>query len=280
MKLFMILVFQFLVNTSIATEIKILNFNTMCDVCKGSSYFGFNKRLAEIRKLIIKHKPDLISLQEIRTASQVESLFGGLPQYKYLTTENFLFSFADPTIAFNSNKFKKITNGNLWLGPKSDGFNLGWKLSLPRQLHWVKLSFGSKELIFAGSHFDNRIENLNGSAELLNHFFKSQTTPTILAADTNMTIDMPEYQKLVNGVFLNSFDLKNSFEVSGQYKTDKEICYTRKGKVFPECRVDHILLSKQHKWGVKKFIIDTTKDESGAFLSDHRPVITIINLVD
>jgi endonuclease/exonuclease/phosphatase family metal-dependent hydrolase len=259
-----------------SSDIKVMSFNTMCDICKGSSYFGYHDRLNGIRNILNKHAPDLVSLQEIRSYSQVVDLTKGLPQYEFIASNYLFMSYADPTLLYNKSKFKLIDKGQFWLGPREGSFSLGWKLSLPRQVHWIKLEGKTGPFIFVGSHFDNRLENLLGAAEMVNQYFKKVKEPIIFAADTNLTVDMPEYKKLIDGVFSNSFDKKENFQVLGEYQSDKDICYTRKGKKFPECRVDHILLSKELDWRIINFTVDATKSANGEFPSDHRPVIISI----
>jgi endonuclease/exonuclease/phosphatase family metal-dependent hydrolase len=112
---------------------------------------------------------------------------------------------------------------------------------------------------------------------MINAFFSKFQVPILFAADTNMTTDMKEYQVLVEDLFINTFNLKESFKVKGAYQDDKDLCYLRKGKVFPACRVDHILISQPKRWKVKEFSIDTNK-YGKTFPSDHRPVILSIEL--
>lgn len=276
----LIIILLFIANHAFGSKFSVMSFNTMCDICKGSSYMGFDKRLNSMRKILKKHNADLISLQEMRSLPQVKELLKGLVDYESVTSEYFLMSYADPTLLYNKKKYKLLDKGQFWLGPREGSFSLGWKFSLPRQVHWIKLRGDFGDFIFVGSHFDNRLENLNGAAKMVNRFFLGNKLPIIFAADTNLTTDMPEYKKLTGNLFLNSFDLKQSFKVIGEYKSDKDLCYTRKGKVFPQCRVDHILLSKNTNWRVKDFIIDATKINKNEFPSDHRPVIVSIEIED
>ena len=106
-----------------ADAIRVLNFNTMCDFCKGSSFFDYSKRQKELRELIQRHKPDLMSLQELRTRSQVEELVLDTEKYGIIATEGLLMSYADPAIVYNKNKFRLITFKNYWLGPNHGRFS-------------------------------------------------------------------------------------------------------------------------------------------------------------
>ena len=254
----------------------ILNFNTMCDFCSGSKYSEFDKRIEMFSNLIKIYKPDLIALQEVRTKSQIEEILKEFKDYEFVLTETWLMSYADPTIIFNKNKYKLIDKKNYWLGPNQDGsFSLGWKLALPRQIISVLLEdLETKEkFYFLSSHFDNRVENLTGAAKFVNSLISKLEHPVLFAADTNITTDMKQYKDLIGNNLINAFDVKKELSIVGSYKTEKELCYHRKGKTFPECRVDHVFLSKDSPWVVQSFLLETIKLESGSFPSDHRPII-------
>jgi endonuclease/exonuclease/phosphatase family metal-dependent hydrolase len=257
-------------------NITVLNFNTMCDYCKGSDSDQYPKRVKTMQDLIKIYNPDLMSLQEIRKSSQIEKILSPFSKYKYIATDLWFFSYADPAIVYNSNKYKLIEQKQFWLGPVKPGsFSTGWKFALPRQLLSVLLEDikTQKRFYFLSTHFDNRIENLNGSAEFVNKYIRSLTLPVILAGDTNLTVDMPEYKKLLGDNLINAFDVKKELSLIGKYQGEKELCYHAKGSKFPECRVDHFLLSKNSPWKVERFLLDTLKTENGIFPSDHRPVV-------
>lgn len=274
MKILIVLMVIFSFNSG--AEITLLNFNTMCDFCSGSKISEYPKRIESIQKLIKIYNPDLMSLQEFRTKSQVEELIKPFGSYGVIATESFLMSYADPAIVYNKDKFKLLDSENYWIGPDgSDSFTFGWKLSLPRQIIVAKFLDIKQNLQFylVSSHFDNRIENLRGAASFARSILTPLDLPIIFAADTNLTVDMPAYKDMVKDLLDNAFDIKKEFSIIGQYASDKEICYIRKGKKFPQCRVDHVLLSKNSPWDVRKFMIETMRMDDGNFPSDHRPII-------
>lgn len=257
-------------------DFTLLNFNTMCDVCNGSSWSGYSKRVKSFHNLFKIYKPELMALQEVRTISQLKEILEPFEHYKFVATDSLLLSYADPAIVYDSRRFELIETKNYWLGPGGEtSFTFGWKLSLPRQILITKLKDKVKglEFYFISSHFDNRIENLLGAAKFTKSVLKKLEAPILFAADTNLTVDMPAYQKMIDGLFINAFDVKKEFSVIGNYSSDKEICYHRKGKKFPQCRVDHVLLSVEAPWTVRKFMIETMRMDDGKFISDHRPVI-------
>src|SRR5690606_12132021 len=147
----------------------------------------FMQRVPYIQDTIKRYAPDLIALQEVRNKFQLDILFKTTPHFEWVYTHNELLSYPDPILAFDPQRYEKIRSGNFWLGPRPE-FNFGWKLSLPRQVVWVKLKdkITGKIFIFMSSHFDNRIENLQGSAIMVGEYIKELTLPTIFAADTNL----------------------------------------------------------------------------------------------
>lgn len=279
----MLLVIVFLFSFTLkASEIKVMTFNTMCDFCGSKKYDEFSKRKNQIAKIISKHSADLISLQEIRTGSQAEEIFKDKPQYKIYYSDSFLISYADPTLAINTTKFEVLEDGQFWLGPNNGKFSLGWKFALPRQVVWTKLKMKENgfEFYFIGSHFDNRVENMLGSAKQVNDFVKASKLPVIFAADTNSTSDFEGYKKLVGSEFKDSYNLFNEKRVIASTE-HKNLCYHRKGDIFPDCRVDHILLSNHINWKTLSWQVDTqTFGKEKRFPSDHRPVISTIQIIN
>lgn len=266
--------YTMLVTTSVAGSFKVMSFNTMCDLCGNKNFDKFEKRIQYIQKTIKTHSPDLISLQELRIVSHAKDLFS--ENFRIITTANSFISYADPLLAVNADKFEILEKGHFWLGPGED-FSLGWKYALPRQVHWVKLSEkeSKKQFIFIGSHFDNRIENMLGSAKKVNAFSKSFNLPIIFAADTNITPDIKPYSLLLGDFFRNSLENQKATVVGAEKYQESDLCYHRKGDKFPACRVDHILLSKKHAWKVLDWVIDISKfGVNQTFASDHRAIIT------
>jgi len=255
-----------------------MSFNTMCDFCGRDGFDSFKLRKESIKNIIENEKADLYSLQEVRSGSQVEYFFTNKPNFELIYFNNFLLSFADPALAVNKDKFNILEKGQFWLGPNQGYISVGWKYSLPRQVQWVKLEdkIKKKQFLFLGTHFDNRVENMIGSAQMVNNFIKEKKLPVIFAGDTNCTVDFEGYNKLTDNLLINSFDLhKESRNIASDLE-DKNLCYLRKGKNFPECRVDHILFSKNSPWQVSKWSINTYKSpKTNNFPSDHRPISAI-----
>ncbi len=271
----------FISTNAIAAKMTVMSFNTMCDFCGNESFDPFDQRKDYISKTIKKYSPDLISLQEVRLGSQVKDVIKENPSYKAIFSDSALMSYADPALIINLKRFEVLEEGQFWFGPKGGEFSLGWKTALPRQAHWVKIKDlkTNQEYTFLGAHFDNRVENMKGSALMVNDFTKEQTNPVIFAGDTNCTSDFEGYELLTGKELINTFDIKKKFNISGKKSSDKDLCYHRKGSSFPECRVDHILLSNDTRWEVSDWTIDINKFGSrGTYASDHRAIISTVEL--
>lgn len=249
----------------------------MCDFCHKTPEDEFEYRKKPIRKIINKYNADLIALQEVRTSYQLKYFTQDLKNRKLIYKSFGPLSFPDPAIIVNTKKYKILSENFYWLGPREGDFSFGWKWSVPRQLIWVKLQEiqTGEKFIFATTHFDNRNENLLGSAQAVQKLFSDKQIPVIFSGDTNLPIEYETYKVLTKNTFQNSFDISSTEKFNSI--PGKDLCYKRKGKKFPACRVDHILLSNKHTWKSEKFIIDLEKF-NGRFPSDHRAVINDISL--
>lgn len=267
--------------SAFAVDFSVMTFNTMCDFCHKDKKDVFSKRKPLVRKVLEDHRSDIIALQEVRTGAQVKELFKNMPEYLLFYTDSPVISYADPAIAINKNKFKVLDEGNFWLGPNSGGFTTGWKFALPRQALWVKVKSieDAKVFLFISTHFDNRIENLLGSARMMREFIEKSEVPVLFGGDTNLVVEFEGYADLIGERLVNAFDIKENFKVEGKTETQRDLCYPRKGKKFPSCRVDHVLLSKDHGWKVKDWVIDARRlGSEERFPSDHRAIINNLSL--
>lgn len=262
---FLIFTTILLTSLNLKAQTRVLNFNTMCDICSGANLASFSKRLVKIRDIIHSYEPDLVSLQELRQKDHLEFLFAKKSNFKLIHHSGYI-NYTDSAIAINTDQFTIINSGHFWLGPNPDTINTGWKVALPRIAVWAHLKNKqtNKELIFMSSHFDNRIENLNESAKLIANFAKNKIVPIIFAADTNITTDMPAFTKLQR-YFKDTY---TNYSANSEHE-NSELCYSRKGDVFPACKVEHILISKNSPWKATKTTINLVRSKLGP-LSDHR----------
>lgn len=253
----------------------------MCDFCTKDGFDNFDKRMEYVKNTISRYGPDLISLQELRTSSQVETLLKSTPQYQAIYAKFWWGSYPDALVAYNIHRFEKVDEGYFWLGP-GENFSLGWEMSLPRLTIWVRLrdKISNQQFLFAGSHFDNRVENLNNSGTKVRTKLKEANLPIIFAADTNLPRKYQGYVKMIGNFFVNSFEkvTEHTINANEQYQAI-DLCYPKKGKKFPECSVEHVLLSKDHNWNVSRWELDVFRyGPNSRFASDHRAVFVELSL--
>ncbi|MBS1961966.1 MAG: endonuclease/exonuclease/phosphatase family protein [Bdellovibrionales bacterium] len=259
-------------------DMRVMTFNLMCDFCdKGGTKGTFDERLALVADTINRHDPDLISLQELRTRGQVESLLARLKEkYTPIFAGGFLASYPDPTLFVRASRFTVETKDGFWLGPSSPWFGFGWKTSFPRRVEYAELLDGKSggHFVFAGTHFDNNPRNRDPSAELVVKKFAASGTPVIFAGDTNLRPDRPGYAAL-SSAFRDAFvEAKTYSYVANGSMIPTDGCNLEKASTFPECRVDHVFLSRSAPWRVRRWAVDTFRyPQSNGFISDHRAVI-------
>lgn len=244
---------------------KLLSFNTMCEFCHKNDEDKFDNRKKKIKEIIRKSNADIIALQEVTRKSHL-NYFLDSNQYYIFFYENWLFSYPDAVLALKKERFHIKKNGHYWLGPNSNSLNFGWKMAMPRLFVYADVmdKWSGREFKVMSTHFDNRLENLKGSADLISKIAKD--TPLLFLGDTNSTYEMESYQILT----------QNMKDLAIDFKGEREYCYLKKGKFFPECRVDHILSNIKNIKSINyKVMLDKVNER---FPSDHRPIYLEITL--
>jgi endonuclease/exonuclease/phosphatase family metal-dependent hydrolase len=258
-------------------SLRVMTFNVMCDFCSKGHDGTFAQRIAAVADTINRNEPDLISLQELRTGGQVDFLLEHLfVKYTPVFAGEFGLSYADPTLLVRKDRFEVVTKDGMWLGPTSPDFGFGWKTRFPRRIEFAVLRevASKEEMIFAGTHFDNNPANREPSADLLIEKFASSKIPVIFGGDTNLRPDRPGYARLAKEFRDTYVAVVNHPYHSNGATVPEDGCNLEKAPTFPECRIDHILLSKNSPWKVSSWSLDAFKyPVLGGFISDHRAVV-------
>lgn len=268
--------------SALAQEMRVMTFNTTCSVCNKGKFDKFKKRKYWIVDTIERNKPDLIGMQEVLTHWQLNWFQRKLKDYRMIYHRKFyIFRYADPALFIKKDRFTVEKWGGFWLGPLKGWFSFGWKIALPRRIQWSRLqdNFTGKKFYFVSSHFDNSKKNKEKSARVFTRAFDNLKYPVILAADTNLKPSMSGFQH-INETYHDSFDLADQITFVKNSETGPDdSCNLEKGKTFPECRVDHIFLSKDASWKVKLWGVDQYKyGDNNRFTSDHRAYFADIEL--
>ena len=261
---------------STASGLRVMTFNVMCVVCGHFDEIGpLSERMAGIADTINRHDPDLVSLQELLTGSQAKDLRRLLHgDYQMVYAEGPYFGFADPTLLVRTSRFVVHRTGGFWLGPSAPEFSFGWVLALPRRVEWAELEDRTNGLrfTFAGTHFDARRRNSNPSAELVVKTMLPAETPLIFAGDSNLRPGAPGFATL-SAAFRDTFTevSEHPFVANGPTR-NSDGCSLDPALVFPDCRIDHVLLSPGAPWKTRSWSVDVFKYARG-FVSDHRAIV-------
>jgi endonuclease/exonuclease/phosphatase family metal-dependent hydrolase len=274
----LLLLFFLLLSGQAQASLKVMNFNTMCDLCGDKKKYGpFKERLNSMADTINRHDPDLVSLQEFSNLRQVKKVVSQLKtKYSMIYHDGKITNFTDPVFLIRKDRFKILSIDGFWLGP-NPRLPKSWKLSIPRRLQWVKLMDlqSQKEFILMGSHFDNNSANKVPSAKLVNQLIKDQKLPVLFAADTNIKTSHQGYSMLLGQELIDTFPGTEDviFHANSGYDVH-DACNKSKSPTFPDCRIDHVLTTPDFPMKAKSWAVDVYKYQGSlGFVSDHRAVI-------
>ncbi len=281
MKLLIILVMLFS-QSLYAKSMRVMTFNTTCSVCEKGKFDSFSKRKYWIVDTIKRANPDLISMQEVLFPHQLHWIKKKLKDYHVTYYRKFYFlRHTDSALFTRKDRFRINRYGGFWLGPRGGWFSFGWKPRLPRRIEWQKLEDldTGHEFYFIGSHFDNKTKNKDNSAKMLLKRFKGTELPVLFAADTNLKPSKEGYG-ILTSFFDDTYDLSPKITlVRNSDTSENDSCNLEKGKTFPECRVDHIFVSKKDQWIVSNWAVDQFKyGKKQRFTSDHRALFVDLEL--
>ncbi len=267
-------------STAIANDIRVMSFNTTCALCNKGKFDKFSKRKHWIVDTVKRANPDIISLQEVLTSHQLKWISKKLKNYSLFYGKYRVFKFSDSALLIRKDRFKVTADGGYWLGRRGGKrFSFGWSFALPRRVQWANIydKTSGKEFTFVGGHFDNRTENKENSARFVIETFSKSERPILFAGDTNLK-PLTNGYAILKTFFDDSFDISAEFSMIQNSNTGlNDGCNLEKGKVFPDCRVDHILVSSRDNWSVSNWSIDQYL-YNGKFTSDHRAIYSDISL--
>lgn len=274
-----------LISTSIyATPLRVMTFNTMCDICGDKDHFDkFKARVDQIVDTVKRSNPDIISFQEFRTKRQLFKINKRLGnRYEVLYSDGLILNYADPALFIRKDRFEVRKHYSFWLGPRAGRFSFGWRFGIPRKLRYSELrdKVSGLDFAFVGSHFDNSTKNKNPSAVMVNQHLSQKVLPIIFAADTNLRPDMEGLVFFKENLFEDTFYKVDTINyLANTPYTIHDACNIEKDTVFPDCRVDHVLLSKGSPFSVKKWSVDVHRyGDRKVFVSDHRAVIVDLEI--
>jgi formylglycine-generating enzyme required for sulfatase activity/endonuclease/exonuclease/phosphatase family metal-dependent hydrolase/glycerophosphoryl diester phosphodiesterase len=267
------------------TNYRVMTFNVMCPVCD-PWYDPWEQRLKYLGDVLMRHDPDLIGLQELILAEDVDSILSVAPGYAavfYRGDDQFI-AYPDATILYRVARFDLMASGSFWLSPTpevpwSKGFADGQVV--PRLVTWARLHDRDAgiDMVFATTHFDSTDPHQRHSAPLVLERLSAMAaeTPIIFVGDLNSEPFHPAYGILTGRAGGFGFHLEDAFGLAPTWHVDAN---TDPAPPYdPADRIDHVMVAGG-AWSCTDWRADLFKyGASAKFPSDHRAVIADLTLV-
>ena len=264
----------------------VMTYNVLCSFCN-ADYDPWDERLFYFADVFDRHQPDLVGLQELFFAMEVEQILALTPEYSALFWQDldqaYLKAYADAAIFYRTGRFELLDNGFYWLSPTPDEpLSGGWAESnLARLVAWAHLRdlATGRELYFASTHVDNNTPNQEMSAPLI----LERTTqwahdiPAILVGDFNSKPSSPAYAILSSSDDATAISLLNTFDLVPEWSVttnqDPSVNYN------PDHRIDHMFVAGDGDFDVTRWSVDMHVYGSDAlYPSDHLAMIATLYL--
>ena len=254
----------------------VMTFNVLCSFCGEGGYDPWDTRLGYFEDLFSRHDPDLLGLQELTFAFEVDQLLELRPGYAavYYRRSDGAFSYPDATVLYRAARFELLGHGFYWLSPTPDvpsstGFA---SQQLPRLVAWTHLRDrqSRRQLYFATTHFDNNPPSQQLSAPLvIERTAEWAQLPVLVVGDFNSQPDDEAYLTLTEGdgpVQLTnaqgsaaSWSVETNQSPPPDYQLDE--------------RIDHIFVAPE-QWVVQEWVVDLVLyGADGLYPSDHRAMV-------
>ncbi len=256
----------------------VLSFNVLCSFCGGGEYDSWDERRGYFADIFERSDADLIGLQELALAPEVEQMREHLVGYDavFYSAKDSAFSYPDATILYRASRYELLERGEYWLSPTPDvpsstGFSEGRQL--PRLVVWAKLfdRESARAVYFASTHVDNNRPSQELSAPLILERMApwALDAPVVLLGDFNSKPDTEAYRLLTEGGLVNTQELAERWLVDTNESPAPSYDLGD--------RIDHIFVSGED-FSVSEWRVDIHQYQSGPsaplrYASDHFPMV-------
>jgi len=261
-------------------QIKIMSYNIRYDNPDDAPN-TWNNRKEDLAALIRFHRPIFLGTQEV-LHNQLQDLNNLLEGYHSIgvgrkdgnTKGEYSAIFYDTTKA----KLIAHTDSTIWLSKTPQKPSKSWDAALPRILTWGKfrLTGSGKHIYVFNTHFDHIGKKARAqSAQLILDTISNIAgdSPVVLTGDFNIPDDSEPYQ-IINDSFLTDSQVETKLPPVGPAFTFNGFNINKKSH---RDRIDYIFTNG--KVDVKKYaVISSFKNDY--YLSDHLPVISVIELIN
>lgn len=246
-------------------DVRVMSWNILFNGWEKGKHPSWDKRIPGLVKILKKHRPDLVGLQE-DGKEQVAYLTRALPGYSYLDRHQ-----------------KK--GGGLLI--RTDAWNVieSGKIEIPgrRQASWALLEStrNSQRWLFYNAHFVHRSAKnsagyrMDAAERIAKHMsgYAQDVVPVVFTGDFNALHDMPCMRYLAGGSG-SPIQLINAFN-SHHGADDPRGTWRGLGKDHHGERIDHILINKH---AVVQDVEVVYYDElTGVWPSDHYPMLVTLS---
>lgn len=246
--------------------LKVMTFNVLCFFCNDVEYDPWEERLAYFGDLFARHTPDLVGLQELLFATEVDQILAVAPGYSALffqdPAQSLFKEYADAAILYRTDRFQVVEHGFYWLSETPDiALAGGWAQSnLPRLVAWAHLRGieDQREFYFATTHFDNNPPNQDMSAPLFVQRTQewAASMPAIVVGDFNSKPASTAYAVLTTPARLPHLTLQNAFDLADGWRVEAN--QEPPPDYHPDHRIDHIFVAGDVHWKVPEWVVDMT----------------------
>ncbi len=272
---------------SASEPIVVMTFNILCSFCNLNDYDPWVDRLNYFKDIFERYNPDLIGVQELFNAKEVDEFLSILKGYSALyfhdRKHRLLEDYPDATIFYRTDMFEILKKGVYWLSPTPDvpwssGFAEGSQLW--RLVVWahMKQKASGREFYFMTTHFDNNYPSQKKSAPLVLERTEpwAEKMPVIITGDFNSQPDDEAYKILVEGIAGKNFKLINSFDIAKEWHIETNQDPVPDFNV--DGRIDHVFVGGPAFWICEHWIVDMhIYGEKKRYPSDHFAISVKIN---
>lgn len=230
-------------------------------------------------RLFQQHTPDLIGFQEVH--EQNLAIFHGSHGY----TQNLGTPYNDTppyqytSIAWNSQRFRRIDSGGFWLSETPETHSRSWDTSCVRSATWVTLEWLETGVTFL--HLNTHLDHISELArvegtKLILAFLEKSNLPLVVTADFNCPPASQAYRLFMESGFEDTYTLAGHHAVRWTYHGYQGKTFTPRTLDFD--RIDWILLRNWPESVQVRSCTILEDAEPPLYPSDHYPVEAILAL--
>ena len=256
---------------------RVMSFNVLCSFCGLDAYDSWDERLVDFQDIFARHEPDLLGLQELSFAAEVDQLLAVLPDAYapvFFHAAESVFTYPDATVFYRTSRFELVSSGFYWLSPTPDvPSSIGFaEPQLPRLVAFTELrdKASRRSLYFATTHFDNNAPSQELSAPLAVERTEPwlDRMPAVLLGDFNSTPSAAAYATLT-AAFDDAQALADEWHVDSNQSPAPAYDLGE--------RIDHVFLGAaagKDEWQVTSWAADlSVYGALDRYPSDHWPIV-------